>query len=218
MLDIFRLLERLSEVDTTVLVTGESGTGKELVAKALHYMGGRSKQPIITVNCSALAETLLESELFGHVKGSFTGAIKDVRGRFESANGGSIILDEIGDISPKLQLKLLRVLQEKEFERVGDSTPIKVDVRVIACTNADLKEKIKTGEFREDLYYRLRVIEIPLPPLRERAEDIPLLIDKFCQTFNQTFGKMIDSLDEKAMQALLNYSWPGNVREFGTCH
>ncbi len=158
MQDIYRLLEDLNDLDTTVLVTGESGTGKELVARALHYSGIRSFKPMVTVNCSALAENLLESELFGHVKGAFTGAIRDREGRFQAAHEGTILLDEIGDISPRLQLKLLRALQEKEFERVGESVPIKVDVRIIACTNQDLRDKVRKGEFREDLYYRLKVV------------------------------------------------------------
>jgi len=171
MQDTYRLLEDLANLETTVLVTGESGTGKELVAKALHYSGQRSFHPFVAVNCSALAESLLESELFGHVRGAFTGAIKDKQGRFEAANGGTILLDEIGDISPLIQLKLLRVLQEKVFERVGESVPQKVDVRVIACTNKNLKEKVRRGEFREDLYYRLMVVEVALPPLRDRLEE-----------------------------------------------
>ena len=174
MQDTYRLLEDLANLETTVLITGESGTGKELVARALHYSGQRAFKPFVTVSCSALAESLLESELFGHVRGAFTGAIKDKQGRFQAANGGTILLDEIGDISPLIQLKLLRVLQEKEFERVGESTPQKVDVRVIACTNKDLKEKVRRGEFRQDLYYRLKVVEVSLPPLRDRLEDLTL--------------------------------------------
>jgi len=213
MQNIYSLLEDLANLDTTVLVTGESGTGKELVARALHYSGNRAFQPFTTVNCSALAESLLESELFGHVKGAFTGAIKDKQGRFAAANGGTILLDEIGDISPMIQLKLLRVLQEKEFERVGESTPQKVDVRVIACTNKDLKEKVKKGEFRQDLYYRLKVVEISLPPLRDRLEDLPLLVDHFRQTFNMRFSKNIEGISGEVLSRFMNYSWPGNVRE-----
>jgi transcriptional regulator with PAS, ATPase and Fis domain len=213
MQNIYRLLEDLANLDTTVLITGESGTGKELVARALHYSGNRAFQPFTTVNCSALAESLLESELFGHVKGAFTGAIKDRLGRFETANGGTIFLDEIGDISPLIQLKLLRVLQEKEFERVGESTPRKVDVRVIASTNKDLREKVRNGEFRQDLYYRLKVVEVVLPPLRERLEDIPLLVDHFRGIFNERFGKNIEGISGEVLNIFMNYSWPGNVRE-----
>ena len=213
MQDIYGLLEDLTDLETTVLITGESGTGKELVAKALHYSGSRSFKPMVTVNCSALAENLLESELFGHVKGAFTGAIRDKQGRFQAAHEGTILLDEIADISPKLQAKLLRVLQEKEFERVGESTSIKVDVRVIASTNRNLREKISKGEFREDLYYRLKVVEIELPPIRERLEDIPLLVDHFCQVFNKGFKKNIEGLSEEVLRAFMDYSWPGNVRE-----
>lgn len=213
MQNIYSLLEDLANLDTTVLVTGESGTGKELVARALHYSGNRAFKPFTTVNCSALAESLLESELFGHVKGAFTGAIKDKQGRFAAADGGTLLLDEIGDISPMIQLKLLRVLQEKEFERVGESTPQKVDVRVIACTNKDLKEKVKKGEFRQDLYYRLKVVEVALPPLRDRLEDLPLLVDHFRQTFNDRFHKRIEGISSEVLSRFMDYSWPGNVRE-----
>jgi len=213
MQDIYSLLEDLANLDTAVLVTGESGTGKELVARALHYSGNRAFKPFVTVNCSALAESLLESELFGHVRGAFTGAIKDKQGRFQAANGGTILLDEIGDISPMIQLKLLRVLQEKEFEHVGSSTPQKIDVRVIACTNKDLKEKVNRGEFRQDLYYRLKVVEVALPPLRERLEDLPLLIDHFRLSFNNRFNKNIEGISGEVLNIFMNYSWPGNVRE-----
>ena len=214
MQEIFRLLEDLANTDTTVLITGESGTGKELVAKALHYGGIRAEKPLVTVNCSALAENLLESELFGHVRGAFTGAVRDQQGRFEAAHGGSILLDEIGDVSPRIQLKLLRVLQEREFERVGDSSPISVDVRVIAVTNRDLREKLRLGEFREDLYYRLKVIEVKMPPLRERREDIPLLVDHFCSLFNRRFKKGVETLSDEVLSSFMRYPWPGNVREF----
>jgi PAS domain S-box-containing protein len=213
MQDIYNLLEDLANLDTTVLVTGESGTGKELVARALHYSGKRAFKPFITVSCSALAESLLESELFGHVRGAFTGAIKDKQGRFQAANGGTILLDEIGDISPMIQLKLLRVLQEKEFERVGESTPQKVDVRVIASTNKALKEKVKKGEFRQDLYYRLKVVEVALPPLRERLEDLPLLIDHFRRSFNERFKKNVEGISNEVLSTFMDYTWPGNVRE-----
>ena len=213
MQDIYALLEDLTNLDTTVLITGETGTGKSLVAKALHYGGTRAFKPVVTVNCSALPESLLESELFGHVRGAFTGAIKDSQGRFYAANGGTIILDEIGDISPTIQLKLLRVLQEREFERLGESLPIKIDVRVIATTNRDLKEKMRRGEFREDFYYRLKVMEVTLPPLRERNEDIPLLVNHFCSIFNRKFKKNIEGVSEEVLSAFMNYDWPGNVRE-----
>ncbi|MBE9504261.1 MAG: sigma 54-interacting transcriptional regulator [Proteobacteria bacterium] len=213
MLKLYSLIEDLTEVDTTVLIMGESGTGKELVAEALHHGGGRSKKPFIKVNCSALPENLLESELFGHVKGAFTGAVKDKAGRFEKANGGSIFLDEIGDISPRMQLRLLRVLQEREFERVGDSTPVKVDVRIIAATNQDLRARVREGVFREDLYYRLKVVQLNIPPLRERREDIPLLLDHFIKKFNHKFGKHVTGLSDDAMKPFFNYPWPGNIRE-----
>ena len=213
MQDIYRLLEDLANLETTVLITGESGTGKDLVARALHYSGQRAFKPFVTVNCSALAESLLESELFGHVKGAFTGAIKDKQGRFQAANGGTILLDEIGDISPLIQLKLLRVLQEKELERVGESIPQRVDVRVIACTNKDLKEKVRKGEFRQDLYYRLKVVEVSLPPLRDRLEDLPLLVDHFCRSFNERFKKNIEGISNEVLSRFMDYPWPGNVRE-----
>ena len=213
MREIYGLLEALAETDTTVLISGESGTGKELVARAIHYHGTRAESPLVTVNCSALAENLLESELFGHVKGAFTGAVREKIGRFQAANGGSIFLDEIGDISPKIQLGLLRVLQEKEFERVGDSKPLKVDVRVIASTNRDLREKVRQGEFREDLFYRLKVVEIPVPPLRERREDIPLLVDHFRALFNRNFKKDVGGVSDQVHRIFMQYPWPGNVRE-----
>jgi PAS domain S-box-containing protein len=213
MQEIFRLFEDLADTDTTVLITGESGTGKELVARALHYESIRAAKPLVTVNCSALAENLLESELFGHVKGAFTGAVKDKVGRFQMADGGTIFLDEIGETSSLIQLKLLRVLQEKVFELVGDSKPIAVDMRVIAATNRDLKEKIKSGEFREDLYYRLKVVEIMLPPLRERREDIPLLVDHFLSLFDRKFEKNIDGISSEVLSTFMQYLWPGNIRE-----
>ncbi len=213
MQEIYDILEYLANLETTVLITGQSGTGKELVAKALHYAGERANKPFVKVNCSALTESLLESELFGHVKGAFTDAIRDRQGRFQMADGGTILLDEIGDISPLIQLKLLRVLQEKEFERVGESTPKKVDVRVIACTNKDLKEKVKQGEFREDLYYRLKVMEISLPSLNERLEDLTLLVDHFCRLFNKRFKKSIEGVSSNVLTRFMSYRWPGNIRE-----
>lgn len=213
MQDIYELLSSLADLETTVLITGESGTGKSLVAKVLHYSGNRALKPMVTVNCSALPENLLESELFGHVKGSFTGAVKDTQGRFQIASGGTILLEEIGDISPRIQLKLLRVLEEREFERVGETVPIKADVRVIACTNRDLKEKVRLGEFREDLYYRLKVVEVKMPALRERVEDIPLLVEHFLNIFNKSFHKNIRGLSEEVVEVFMSYPWPGNVRE-----
>ncbi len=213
MQEIYSLVEALADVQTTVLITGESGTGKELVAEALHYKGERSRYPLVKVNCAALSESLLESELFGHVKGAFTGAGRDMVGRFQRADGGTIFLDEIGDISPKMQLRLLRVLQEKEFERVGESTPIKVNVRVVAATNQDLSEKIRLGEFRKDLYYRLKVMEIFIPPLRQRRDDIPMLVNHFLKKFNNKFNKEIMDVSEDVRKIFMNYPWPGNVRE-----
>jgi two-component system response regulator HydG len=210
---IYALIDDLSGVQTTVLVTGESGTGKELVADALHYRGDRSNMPLVKVSCAALSENLLESELFGHVKGAFTGAVNDKVGRFQRADGGTIFLDEIGDITPGIQLRLLRVLQEKVFERVGDSTPIKVDVRIVAATNKDLLEKVRKGEYREDLYYRLKVVEIMLPPLRERTQDIPLLVDHFVGKFNQQFNKNIVGVSTDVLKLFMDYPWPGNVRQ-----
>ncbi len=210
---IYRLLEDMSEIDSTVLITGETGTGKELFADAVHYNSLRKDKPFIKVNCSALSESLLESELFGHVKGAFTGAVKDKKGRFEMANQGTLFLDELGDISPLTQLKLLRVLQEREFERVGDSNTLKVDVRIIAATNCDLKKKVKQGEFREDLYYRIKVVNLTIPPLRDRREDIPLLADHFLDLFNKRFKKQVKTLSNGVINAFMSYSWPGNIRE-----
>jgi len=209
----FELMEKLSNVPTTVLITGESGTGKELVAEALHYKGNRREKPLVKVNCSALSENLLESELFGHVKGAFTGAIKNKKGRFQIAHGGTIFLDEIGDISEALQVRLLRVLQEKEFEMVGDDRSIKVDVRIITSTNQDLQRKVLLGKFREDLYYRLKVVEIPVPPLRERPEDIPLLVEHFIRKFNKVLNKNIKAVSKDVERLFMEYPWPGNVRE-----
>lgn len=210
---VYSLIKALARVQTTVLITGESGTGKELVAEALHRAGDRSHKPLVKVNCSALPETLLESELFGHVKGAFTGAIRDNVGRLHRADGGTIFFDEIGDISPKIQLKLLRVLEEREFERVGSSTPTRVDIRMIAATNRNLLEKVSLGELREDLYYRLKVVEIRLPPLRERREDIPLLVEHFRSGFNAKFKKTIEAISSDVLKAFMRYPWPGNVRE-----
>ncbi|MBF0401675.1 MAG: sigma 54-interacting transcriptional regulator [Magnetococcales bacterium] len=213
MQEVYNLIEALANMDTTTLITGESGTGKEMVAEALHMKGSRSHGPLVKVNCSALSENLLESELFGHVKGAFTGAVKDRPGRFEVASGGTIFLDEIGDVSLSMQTRLLRILQERELERVGDSRTIKVDVRVVAATNKNLAELIRLGKFREDLYFRLNVVEINLPPLRERLDDIPLLVSYFIQKFNHKYSKAIVGLQEGAMELFLQYRWPGNIRE-----
>ncbi len=213
MQDIYGVLDQLSDVESTVLITGESGTGKELVAEALHFGGSRSKGPLVKVNCSALSESLLESELFGHMRGAFTGAIRDKIGRFEAAEGGTIFLDEIGDISPRIQLNLLRVLERKEFERVGESKTRKANVRVLAATNVNLREKIRQGQFREDLYYRLKVMVIHLPPLRERTEDVPLLTAHFISHFQATFGKNITKCSDEVMRLFMTHPWPGNVRE-----
>ncbi len=210
---MYSLLENLATVQSTVLITGESGTGKELVAEALHYKGERSQKPFIKVNCSALSDNLLESELFGHVKGAFTGAIRDRIGRFQMADGGTIFLDEIGDISPRMQLQLLRVLQEKTFERVGDSSPIKVDVRIIAATCQELTEKVRLGTFREDLYYRLKVVEVNVPPLRERRDDVPLLVNHFLKKLNKRLQKEITAISSDVQKVFMEYPWPGNVRE-----
>ena len=211
--EVKTLVRDLADVQTTVLITGESGTGKELVVEALHHIGNRRDEPLVKVNCSALSEQLLESELFGHVRGAFTGAIKDRVGRFEHADGGIIFLDEIGDISPRMQSRLLRVIESGEFERVGESIPVKVDVRVVAATNRNLPEKVARGRFREDLYYRLKVIEIRLPPLRERRSDIPLLLEYFLKLFNRRFDKSIGGITTNAYKVLMNHNWPGNVRE-----
>ena len=207
------LIKDLADVQTTVLVTGESGTGKELVVEELHRSGERREKPLVKVNCAALSENLLESELFGHVVGAFTGAVKNKIGRFQRADGGTLFLDEIGEISPRMQLRLLRVLETMEFERVGDSNPIKVDVRVVTATNRDLKEKVAKGEFREDLYYRLKVVEIKLPPLRERPEDIPILVKHFLALFNLKFDKKVKDISTEVWKILNSHRWPGNVRE-----
>lgn len=213
MRDIFALIRQLAVVETTVLVTGESGTGKELVAEALHSLGPRAKKPLVRLNCSALAPSLLESELFGHVRGAFTGAVKDTIGRFQAAQGGTLFLDEIGDLPHSVQVKLLRFLEQKEYERVGDHATIRADVRVVAATNVNLPQKVREGLFREDLYYRLRVVELTLPPLRERAEDIPLLIEHFVTHFSEKFGRAISGVTGDILALFLRYPWPGNVRE-----
>jgi PAS domain S-box-containing protein len=213
MQNVYKMIDNLADVQTSVLITGGSGTGKELVAEAIHYRGARGKYPLVKLNCSALSENLLESELFGHVKGAFTGAIHDKIGRFQLAHGGSIFLDEIGDSSPRMPLRLLRVLQEKEFERVGESKTLKTDVRVIAATNQPLLEKVKRGDYREDLYYRLKVVELNLPPLRDRKEDIPLLVNYFIKRFNESLKKKLVSVSDDVLKRFMGYHWPGNVRE-----
>ncbi len=210
---LYTLLESLAEVDTTVLVTGESGTGKELIADALHHNGARAHGPLIKVNCTALSESLLESELFGHVRGAFTGAVADKAGRFEAAEGGTIFLDEIGDVSQRIQILLLRFLESKEFERVGDTTTRKADVRIVAATNANLAQKIQEGSFRADLYYRLNVMHVKLPSFRERRDDIPLLASHFITLCNKELGTRITGISEDAMHYFMRHQWPGNVRE-----
>jgi two-component system NtrC family response regulator len=211
--DILALVQRVAPVKTTILVTGESGTGKELIVRAIHQVSPRSKKPFISVNCAALPETLLESELFGHEKGAFTHAVAMRKGRFELADGGTLFLDEVAEMSPAIQVKLLRVLQEMEFERLGGSRTIKVDVRVVTASNRDLKEEVEAGRFREDLFYRLNVVHLHLPPLRERPEDIPLLAAHFVHKYTpeNLRGKM--RLTPEAARRLTQYAWPGNVRE-----
>lgn len=210
---VYTLIENVGQVDTSVLITGESGTGKELVAEALHAESSRSDMPLVKVDCTAIPENLLESELFGHKKGSFTGADRDRKGRILQADGGTLFLDEIGDISSMMQLRLLRFLQERTFYPVGEDKPITVDVRVIAATNADLKKKVSTGEFREDLYYRLRVVDIILPPLRDRDGDLSVLANHFLARFSKRLGKAINGISDQALTLLQNHNWPGNIRE-----
>ena len=213
MLGLFGLLERVADSDSTLLVSGESGTGKEVVARGLHVSSPRRNGPFVPVHCGAIPETLLESELFGHEKGSFTGATSFRAGRFEMAHKGTIFLDEVADMSPALQVKILRVLQEREFERVGGVKTLKVDVRVVAASNQDLEIAVSEKRFREDLYYRLNVIPVTLPPLRARREDIPLLVEHFMSRLEVRKGKYVDGISPKAMKMLMEYDWPGNVRE-----
>jgi DNA-binding NtrC family response regulator len=210
---LFERMNRIVKTDSAVLISGESGTGKELVARALHYNGTRREKPFVAVNCSAIPETLLESELFGHVRGAFTGAVKDKAGKFEAANHGTIFLDEIGTLPLHLQAKLLRVLQEHEVEKVGSNKTVKLHVRVVSATNADLENMVKRGEFREDLYYRLNVIPLHLPPLRERQQDIMFLTAFFLEKQCRLMGRVPCTINKQALQALEQYSWPGNVRE-----
>ncbi len=213
MQEVYRTLEKVAPTDSSVLIYGESGTGKELIARAIHKLSPRNNKSFIRVNCGALVENLLESELFGHERGAFSGAVKRKKGRFELAHQGSIFLDEIGDISPNMQLKLLRVLQEKDFERVGSEETIQVDVRILAATNKNLSELVQQGRFREDLFYRLHIIPIYLPPLRERKEDIPLLVHHFIKKLTVELNKPAKQITEAAMEKLITYPWQGNIRE-----
>ncbi|MBI1388252.1 MAG: response regulator [bacterium] len=210
---IFHMIEQVAPTSSTVLITGETGTGKDQVAREIHEQSRRNNKPLIKVDCASLPESLLESELFGHIKGSFTGAIKDRKGRFEMADGGTIFLDEIGEMSASAQQRLLRILQDSELERVGSSTTIHVDVRVIAATNRDLAQRIIEKKFREDLYYRLRVVQIQIPPLRERREDIPLLAQAFLKRYTEETQKQADEFSDDVMEIFYSYPWPGNVRE-----
>jgi two-component system response regulator PilR (NtrC family) len=213
MLDLFRLVETIAPTNSTVLITGESGTGKELVARAIHAHSVRRERPFVAVNCGAVTETLLESELFGHVRGAFTGAAVNKKGLLEAADKGTVFLDEIGEMSPMMQVKLLRVLQERRFRRVGGTEEIDADLRIITATNRDLARMVADGRFREDLYYRINVIPVHLPPLRERREDIPLLAEHFVEKFSRQMGKAIGGISGDALKALEEYSWPGNIRE-----
>ncbi len=210
---VYQLTRKVAQSNASVLLLGETGTGKELIAKAVHTLSPRGSGPFVRVNCGALSESLLESELFGHVRGSFTGAIDNRTGRFEAAHTGTVFLDEINSTTPKLQVKLLRVLQEREFERVGDTHTIRVDVRVIAASNRDLADEVEAERFREDLFYRLNVVPIRLPPLRERREDIPELVGYFLNMYNERNDRYVVHIDRKALEALESYHWPGNVRE-----
>lgn len=211
--EVLQLIPRVADTDSTILILGESGTGKELVARAIHYNSRRAPCPLIAINCGAIPESLLESELFGHVKGAFTGAIQSKKGRFEMADGGTIFLDEIGDMSLRLQVKILRVLQERRFEPIGAVKSVEVDVRIITATNKNLEDLVARGEFREDLYYRLNVIPIHIPPLRQRVCDIPLLVDHFMKSYTQTNKCVPPHISQEVLSLLMNYRWPGNVRE-----
>ena len=213
MVAVYDRIRQLADARTTILITGETGTGKELVAKASHHLSARRNEAFVALNCSALAEGVVESELFGHEKGAFTGAISQRRGRFEIADGGTLFLDEVSEISPAVQVKLLRVIQERELERVGGSRPVSVDVRLICATNRDLDTEVAEGRFRKDLFYRLNVASISLPPLRERKSDIPLLVDEFIREFNKENNKRVKGITRGAMELLMQYDWPGNVRE-----
>src|SRR2546421_1793496 len=210
---VYQFLSRVAPIDSTVLIHGESGTGKELAARAIHRNSPRAAKPFVPINCAAIPEGLLESELFGHERGAFTGAVAQKKGRLEVANGGVVFLDEIGELAPALQVKLLRVLQEREFERVGGIHPIKVDIRLVAATNRDLNDAVRLGEFRQDLYYRLAVVKMTMPPLRERKEDIPMLTRHFVQKYAVRCKMRAKPVSHDAMACLVNYDWPGNVRE-----
>jgi Nif-specific regulatory protein len=214
---VYEMIAQVAPSDATVLITGESGTGKELVAAELHRLSKRAGAPLVKINCAALPESIIESELFGHEKGAFTGAVKERKGRFEMAHRGTIFLDEIGELPPQIQVKLLRVLQERELERVGGTATIKVDVRLIAATNRNLDEEVKAGRFREDLYYRLNVFPLHIPPLRERKSDLILLADYFTEKYAEKNGKLIKRISTPALDLLTSYSWPGNVRELENC-
>lgn len=213
MKEILKMIQKISDSPSTVLITGESGTGKELVARTLHQLSSRREHPFLAINCSAIPSTLIESELFGYEKGAFTGAIHSKPGRFELANSGTLFLDEIGEISLEVQAKLLRVIQNNEIERVGGIHTLKIDIRLITATNKDLREEIKKGDFREDLYYRLNVVPIDLPPLRERTEDFPHLVDFFIEKYNKKLGKQIQEMDRQTMEILSHFQWPGNIRQ-----
>ena len=216
MKEVFEVVQQVAPTRATVLLLGESGTGKEMIAKVIHQLSPRAQQPMVTVHCAALAPTLLESELFGHEKGAFTGAYERRIGRFEQAQGGTLFLDEIGEIDASIQVKLLRFLGERTFERVGSNKTLTADVRLIAATNKNLEERVKAGAFREDLFFRLRVVEIRLPPLRERLEDIPLLARAFLREFSEENNKPVTGFTADALELLLQYQWPGNVRELRT--
>ncbi len=211
--ELFNAIRKVADVKSTVLLSGESGTGKELVAKAIHYNSGRKGEPFVAINCGAIPENLIESELFGHVKGAFTDAVRARRGLFEEASGGTLLLDEIGELPLNLQVKLLRVLQEDEITRVGSASVVKVDVRIVAATTRNLAEEVREGRFRDDLYYRLNVFSIKLPPLRERMEDIPLLVDHFIKKISKKLGRGVSGIESDALESIMGYSWPGNVRE-----
>lgn len=213
MQEIFATIERVAPTSATVLIAGESGTGKDLIARAIHYHSPRRDYPFVKINCAAIPESLLESELFGYEKGAFTGATTSKPGKFEQADKGTVFLDEIGEIPPAIQVKLLRVLQDKEFERLGSNRTRRVDVRVIAATNADLRAAIESGQFREDLYYRLNVVPINVPPLRQRKEDIPALVEHFIRKYSQEFGRPVKGISNEALEILMKHHWPGNVRE-----
>lgn len=210
---VLSLVERVARTDSTVLITGESGTGKELIARAIHFKSPRASRPLVAINCGAIPHELLESELFGYVRGAFTGAVRDKKGRLEVANGGTVFLDEVSEMAPALQVKLLRVLQEKEFEPVGSVKTIKVDIRIIAATNKDLEKLVEKGRFREDLYWRLNVVPIHLPPLRERKEDLLPLLEHFLRLYNDKYQGAVEGFSPDALELLHQYDWPGNIRE-----